>query len=530
MQTYILGSIGDQINILVWGKLTTASIETLLNYAPYNTLLAWLSDVSLTSEPMSWYMLTKLVSIFGINSLLFYQGFILLLNFVTSLILFRKSKYKYQFAILNTFTSYFWLHVGEHLVLINTWIFNLITAILLKSSKRASHFVLIAVLLVVGTLISNYIGYVSFLFVSLFILVQGCISTFRRDTVLAKETLFVLLAVIFGVLVLAILLKKPLLLNYVTPHSAGKQEQSILVVKRPIEDFFTFSVRPWYFVMPPLNNPLLGSFTESVDATLKSTNYFLSDDYFAQEHGTLFFGSSLILFVLVMYVYIIRNQIKLVLDGRLIALLASALILFTMALPPYIVIGGVQIYTPGYFVYKMFPMFRVTSRFAPLFLLSLLLLLNQMLNLGTPKIEKLTLRVFSIIVLLTLLETYSQLKITVLGSAPHEFVYLKEKTESNDLFAIYPYSQTQVAFLWLPTHERRILNMRGFETNNVANDHLTKMLNTEDGIANLHKLNTRYLLVKKDVSPKDRAFFLNNENLCLQNSGETFYIFQMCYK
>jgi hypothetical protein len=134
---------------------------------------------------------------------------------------------------------------------------------------------------------------------------------------------------------------------------------SIALIKtgriREFENLITFSARPWDYLIPAIDHPVLGRFIMNF-----SRNNLHGSNLFEQ---TLYFGFVPLLLCLtglILYSKINSNP-----SNRCYFLFFTlgALWMIILSAPSLVSIGTLQIPTVSYFMYKIAPMFRVYARF-----------------------------------------------------------------------------------------------------------------------------------------------------------------------
>ncbi|MFA6981757.1 MAG: hypothetical protein WC243_01895 [Patescibacteria group bacterium] len=298
-------------------------------------------------------------------------------------------------------------------------------------------------------------------------------------------------------------------------------------LRRPYEDFFSFSSRPWYYALPSVKNPWLGKYARGVLSKIEGTGYFLSDDYFHDEHAGSYFGSVLLVSMAISSGYVFRHAGK-EKKKRALFYLLNITLLFLFTLPPFFTISGLKIFTPGYLMYRFFPMFRVTSRIAVVILLQLLILLAHNIDFVYEKLpkngRKALIAIGICVALVTLMETFVPVRVLKIDHVPEVYSYLNKSTPEDAHFVVYPYGNVLEAVFWLPVHQRRLINIRDLSETNFDSEVFTNALNTEEGMMSLVEMNSQFLAV---FGSCDAEIFAGSKNLKLVKQFTNSCVFQV---
>lgn len=489
---FIIGGIADQLTKLIWPRVSEGFFTLLPNLAShpaYQLIFSTFISPFTTNEPILWAFLSVFLSLFGSG---FYNVIILLtvvLNLLCGHLLFKKYKFGLVYTGIFTFSSYFWIHLGVHIALSQIWLIALFVFLLLKFDEEGytkRNILKLILVLTLGSLISNYIGFFLFIFLSLHAL-------FTRKNL--RYYLIILFGAFFAVgVALAPFVK--------TAYFSSTDDLGVnRNITRSYEDFFHFSSRPWYFLIPPVKNPWLGEYSKNVLEKIDENNYFLADDYFAAEHQGNYFGSLLLFSTAIAFVYSLRSGDK-KLKTTSIKFVAMAFVVSLLMLPPFFTISGNIFWTPGQLMYKFFPMFRVTSRLGIVLLLLSLLIVAGAINSMYERMEskRKLLRLFVVLLLVvTLFETYIPLKFEKAAQEPAVYEYMHDELDKESKFMVYPFSRTEQALFLLPSHQLHIMNLREFYSGEVPADESTEALETPSGVQTAKDFGVEYILVFKDT-------------------------------
>jgi len=521
------GGLDDQTILLSWGYISNSlfsiSSADLGGFYVYKALFDHLLNPFNSNQPLSTLILSGGLSVFGPYFFIFACLLSVVATFFIARLLFRNYRYSYAWALMFTFSSYMWSHLWKHIDLLQLWIFPLFFLVLKRffTNSSVKNAVILGAFLAAAALISNYAGFITFIYFFIacaVIVIYELLRDRKINFLVIKRGL--LTALIF------IALSFAFLLPYIKANFLGYQQVG-RTVSRTYEDFFTFSSRPWYFFIPPVKNPLFGNFPTMVLESIKQTDYFLADDYFANEHSGNYFG----LFFLITSVALIAWSYRYSDDTRkkiVVYMLCSA-VLFSFLMPPFFTINDVRIFTPGYVIYKFFPMFRVTSRLSIILLLNQLVLTAYIINVNFQKIRDRFkyLNLFMVFLTsVTLIETFIPFSIEIKETPPEVYSYLNKNTPKNTVFAVYPNNATLDALYWIYIHQRNLINPKYFANEELSAKEFTENLNTVPGLDKLIQLEGEYLIVFKNASDEDKMFFENNSKLSLIKEFEESYLFK----
>lgn len=266
---------------------------------------------------------------------------------------------------------------------------------------------------------------------------------------------------------------------------------------RNIEDFFFFSNRPWYHLLPPTDAVVGGKISSDIYSKLKLHGNYLFQNYDTEEAG----GEYIALPILIVLFYTLFrwrlfrfNQE----EKRLIYRILFLIIIFEfLSLPPFIAIGSNKLYLPSYLLYVVMPGFRVLVRFAVLIHLFVLMLIGVILQkqIIDHFAKNLLILGFTIsIVSLNLIHLpwYS------LNDSPLAVVAEIKRGEPS-LVAIYPQNDYHLYTDLLLANER-VINPEYFKgSNHFSADQFTKNLTTTEGLQFARQVGVTHLIFSKSV-------------------------------
>ena len=305
-------------------------------------------------------------------------------------------------ALAFTFSPYHLYKIYNHVDLAQIWVFPLCFSALLDFDREMSsrNALKLGGVLALATLTSNYYGYFLLLITACFFIIRTAKSALN-----GKNGSFLIVAKSYLLLVTSyLLLTLPFLLPYIRVNYLGEDLARpggrTLAVQRGLTDFVAFSARPWYFVVPPVNHPVLGKMAQSIYDRLSGTGYFLFDDFFWEEHSAVFLGWANLTLAGFAVLKALRSRHLGISNSKFLISKTEeghtkqirtffwlAIILAFLSGPPFFTIAGLKVYLPSYVLMKLFPMFRTLSRLGAPILLCVLVLagyglqfLSQMLS------------------------------------------------------------------------------------------------------------------------------------------------------
>jgi hypothetical protein len=432
---------------------------------------------------------------------------------------FSLSLYQLSRFFSGTFSLYF------------VFVFPLVFLLLVKGVK--SWVLGIVISLIFYT--SNYYGYFCLIIVFLYYLyfLLFYVKEKKRGVVFLKlKDILIVVLVSFTVVALPnapAFIRSTTLFGKYSRVEIENSKLSKVVPFRPVEDFFSFSFRPWYFVIPPTDSIIFGDFSKNIYQKLKNTGYFLAQNYDPQESGGSFMGWTFLGFGCYgIYLLFKKDPILIKYQKELRALLFCLVFILLLTGPPYWSAFGIKIYTPSYLMYLAFPVFRVLVRFAPVIFLILLVFSAF----GLKRIEELYLKkriiktVFYIFILITTFLQFA-IKIPIVDiKKPPEYVAYLSKKETPTV-AIYPNTYWEASF-WFPINNIRLANLRGIKIKESGfdSDNFTKFLPTVGGINTAYNMNLDYILFVRDSDfTKAEEFF--RENLVLEKDFGGTLLFKL---
>ncbi len=312
---------------------------------------------------------------------------------------------------------------------------------LLKSSLTAG----LALSLI--SLSSFYLGYLSVVaFCVLFIFFRLTDSPLKISVFLNRRMLTGYLLVVLTTAVLSISAYLPLL-EYHFGRLAPETSRTISAVttRSTVSDVVAFSARPWDYFMPSIYHPVFGSSVQGFYRYVKEHYSYQFWSTFLPERANYltFTGIGLALYALWTASRSWRRRTRTVSsdDSRNIGLLVLiAIFMFLVSMPAVIEIKGFPLYFPSYFLFKVFPMFRVYARAGVFVLLAVSLLAGYGLKFLMAKIDKKKSVVLTAVLCVAVLFenlNFPPFAVMDVGHVPQVYAWLKSQP-GDPLIAEYP--------------------------------------------------------------------------------------------
>ncbi|MCG2686332.1 glycosyltransferase family 39 protein, partial [Candidatus Parcubacteria bacterium] len=131
------------------------------------------------------------------------------------------------------------------------------------------------------------------------------------------------------------------------------------LLERPFDSLIGLSARPWDYILPSSDHPVLGRFSQQVYRWIATlTPDWRTQSSFAHER-VLFLGFYTIVFSLLALYLRVRRKIT---SRWVIPFLVGAAAMFLFSMPPLYYWRGVTLYFPSYFLHPLLPMFRTYVR------------------------------------------------------------------------------------------------------------------------------------------------------------------------
>ncbi len=542
---YIYGFIEDNSGLFALPKFI-AGLAGCTDFVGYPTGMCqnlWQSNQPFIFIPA--FLLAKLINPALAYNLIVLGG--LALNFVFALRFFKHLFGRFIGVLLGTtfvFSPYLAYQGRSHFDLIQVWPVIWFFHTLFFSQSRHKP-VYLGLLLTLSVGISNYLGYFTGLAAALYLVFSFLTTKEKRATlkialphVAKASAVFILTSLVFTLPYIKS--------NYFAPKVRMEDATDPKALNRPFEDFVIFSSRPWYYVLPSVDNPFFGQVAQKSLDLLSSTNNYLAQNYFKAEHSASFLGWATIFLAFIGFIgckvrgcgvfamgtkpantkdsehtVIVKDHPILKTPHPLpraqfpIALLLTILGLIILTMPPSIVLNGVEIYTPSYLLFKAFPMFRVLSRMGIVIMLYTLvfsgygykILSDFMLK---KKVNLIATRsILALLALLSVAQLFVPPKITHVATPPKVYGHLGQTDPFKSPIVVYPYSKTNEALFWLTAHQKALINPRFYSNKETAFDSetFTELIKTTRGLEQARNLGAKYLVYFYKVDNGESADF-----------------------
>ena len=292
---------------------------------------------------------------------------------------------------------------------------------------------------------------------------------------------------------------------------------------RAFSDLFVFSAKPLDYLLPSKHNPFLGWLIPDFGMSpLKGHRY--------TEH-TLYLGYSLILLGGYALYCALRKKGQLAVNSKdrqtVYLFFAVAIVAAILSAPPFIPLGKYHIdvqtrevfadyklYLPQYFLYKLFPMFRVYARMGGVVLLAVCVLsafgLREILaRINTQKMRYLFLSLFSLIIFVEYAE-FPSFRLTKvkepevykwLASQPVQFPIVEYPLgASDDPYTTYEY------YFYQRIHKKYLVN--GAAAGTPADKFRKEVIDIskEEVVDKLSNIGVKYILIHKNKYVKGNEY------------------------
>lgn len=236
-------------------------------------------------------------------------------------------------------------------------------------------------------------------------------------------------------------------------------------VPRPLEDMLSLSARPWDFLLPAPDQPLLGKWSDRIYARILS----LSNDYktmsaFLPERVVFLGWLPLALGVIGVMGGMRREKYR-----ELTWLFFFCfLVLLVVSAPPFIYFKGVKILFPSYFLFHLLPIFRVYIRLGIILQVIVCLLgalglswLLQTRRLVASRRGQIIIVSLAAVGVMAEFVNIPPYHFTATDNPPQSYQWLKQQP-GDFVVAEYPREyDAQDAFFWQRYHQKRLFNTLG---------------------------------------------------------------------
>jgi len=257
-------------------------------------------------------------------------------------------------GLVFSFSPYHYSLSQNHIELSQTEVIPIFGLLLLNlwRERTKKSAVILGIGLGLITLTTNYYGY--FLLI-LSVLLVPVYFALCKDIESRRSSI----GNIFIFFTTSILIIAPTYTNYIVTSKNVKDLETITWkrMERSPQDFFTYSARPWFYVLPDIKNPITGKLSQRVLSWIsQKPPHFLTQVFFENEHS-LYLGVWTIL--LCIYAFAKREEKD---KKTTYTLSVLAFVFLILSAPPYATISGHKIYFPSFILSKILPQFRVYAR------------------------------------------------------------------------------------------------------------------------------------------------------------------------
>ncbi len=374
-------------------------------------------------------------------------------------------------GILYAFCPYHFAQAYEHLSLANIQWLPLYALFLFKLSEEKKHrYVLLSGLAFALIILFDYTyGYFAAVLTLTFVLWRiwyGLRNSRLSDTPRLPITDYRLPFKTMGMVLVAVLVAMVLVLPF-TYHTFW---ENILITQRgeaitelgyvrPFGDLFTYAAKPFDYLLPSLDNPIFGKYMKGYINVSHPT-----------EH-TLYLGwVGIVLSIIAIREWRRQNKKQarkweseqVSKKQRAVSFfLFAGLVALIFSFPPFLDFGHLRILLPPYFMYKFLPMFRISTRFGILVMLSVSVLSGIGLAhlIRRSKTFKRQVGLFGVVFFLVLIEFVPTLPAPMIDAAnpPPVYEWLANQ-ESDFIVAEYPLENDVEYLFWQRIHQKRLVN------------------------------------------------------------------------
>jgi hypothetical protein len=399
--------------------------------------------------------------------------------------------------------------------------FLLLSLFIFRERRNWLSSILVGISYAIVFSFSYYYGYFALFLVVLFFIFDLCYILIKKE----KKSLLKILSFYIISGITSILLISPTIISILKFRAAGISQG---VFKRSLENLYVYSTRGWEYLVPSIDNPILGKFFKSfITSNLHGSNIAEITVYLGYIPLLLsFFGlffwfktkNSDNLQANIQTITVNNNKkdykskfINERLSFAIPFLSISAIVWIILSLPPSIGIGSFTILMPTYFLHKIFPMFRVYSRMAVLVILSTSLLAGLGLRFIIEKIKKIKIRYIIIVLIMVLIFiefiNIPPYKTINAEKIPPVYSWLKEQPKDL-IIAEYPMVEIDYGLFYTykyyqRIHFKKIIN--GSEKDKIMSD-------LEDPYSTwlLNKIGVDYIIIHENRYKKELLPILGN--------------------
>lgn len=411
--------------------------------------------------------------------------------------------------IFNLAPCHFW-HAFNHPDLAQIQWMPLYILVLLHLEKRknikAALLAAASYLLVFYT--SFYYGYFMFLFTAVFLFFKLGLEILRQ-----KKAWFNLKALqqrflVYSIFALTIFIFMLPTIKSVLFTNLSGETSSTTNIRRSLDDLVAMSARPWDYIVPSINHPVFGKYTDQFyDWVEHQFSDFKALSTFVQER-TIYLGIVNLILGIIGLIGLIGRRKK---RTTVIIFFLTAIILALISGPPYVGIRAHTIYLPSYYLFNLssfLQRFRVYARLGVVVLLCVTVISAYGVKYSFERLSRKFLLPTSYFLLLIVLIIFDFLNfppfnVTDVGTISECYQWLADQpgdfifVENPDLYA---YTD---ALLFQRIHQKKIFNMMGGFLHDTIWP-LVADVNSEGHVDHLKSFGVEYIFLHtKNIFPPD---------------------------
>jgi len=479
-------------NIGIWNF---ASVSKVIAY-PFGYDLS-LVPHQLSGEFLGWFLALTVDEVFAYNFILFLSYplsgiFMYLLSYHLT----RNRPGSFIAGLIYSVSSYHTHHAIGHLLLSTIqWMPLYILCLIKLDEERNYRYAFLTGLTFALVSLDSFYHGLFMTIVSITFLCYRLVSESLRNRCLFiyYRAIKLFLSVIATIFFTTLPATYPIFKNIIaTSHNTSSYAH-------PISDLYVYSSRPWEYLIPSANHPVLGKYALDI---MSFTGLDLHGSNFVEQ--TIFLGYASILLTMVTIVLWIKDKNRVpALDHRtyftIRFFVLVALVAFLFSLPPTIEFGCFDIQMPSSVIYKFVKTFRAYVRFSIVVALSVALLsgvaIKFLLN-GRKTWFKAVITL--LITFFILFESYVPPFYTRIEEIPPEYKWLSEQ-RGKLIIAEYPLASeidkiSSAYLFWQRIHRKVLIN--GYARGSVGDKFREKIFYLSPStIESLRKIGVDYIIV-----------------------------------
>lgn len=157
--------------------------------------------------------------------------------------------------------------------------------------------------------------------------------------------------------------------------------------RNKVLDLVAYGARPWDYLLPSIYQPVFGRVSQNIYSYFQQNLSYQYWSTFLPERANFLTFTLLFLVALTIYTTVQKNRPASLPRREVFTWLFLALAMFFVSMPSIITFKGFNLPMPSYFLFRLFPMFRVYARAGIYVLLPLSLVAGCGLNLILEKVK-----------------------------------------------------------------------------------------------------------------------------------------------